>query len=266
MSINITEDFLFSSAFINSVWAIAAVCLIAPLLLYIFNAFRKRMSHVALAAGLVAFILLGYLLSGIVLGGLKQGFLSALYYTAIEVAGAYAIMRWLAKKNPTPGVPIGYAIGYSAIPMIIFKGVSALVKLSVANSYNKLGYADFLKNYDGTDLNVALITLNEYAAETLEYHLLIAAEYLLGFALTVGTVRLIWYSIHGDRRQPSWLFLVAAMLLRFAAEYCYQAEYSIVTQCTYYALAAITFIASLVAAKLWDNPETYTQRVSRKHL
>ncbi|MDR2606418.1 MAG: YhfC family intramembrane metalloprotease [Oscillospiraceae bacterium] len=262
----ITEEFQFSGAFVNSLWAIAAVCLAAPLLFYVFNAFKKRMSHAALAGGVIGFIALGYGLNSVALGGVERGALSALYYTIIEVAGAYAIMRWLAAKRADRSVPIGYALGYSAIPMLIMKGYGALMKLSVANAFNELGLTAFLESVDSGDRDALLATLNEFAAETLQTHLMIVAEYLLSFALTIGTVRLVWYSIHGEKRAANWGFLAAAIVLRFGAEYFYQSEYSIVTQCAYYFVCAVTFGASLLAARLWDNPETYTQHLSRKRL
>jgi hypothetical protein len=262
----ITGEFRFSTAFINSLWAIAAVCLAAPLLFYIFNTVKKRMSHASLAAGIAGYIVLGYALSAVALGGLERGALSALYYAAIEVAGAYGIMRWLAAKRADSSIPLGYALGYSAIPMLIIKGYGALMKLSVANAFNDLGITAFLDSVDNGDKDALLAMLNEFAAETLQDHMMIAAEYLLGFALTVGTVRLIWYSIHGERRPANWGFLAAALILRFGAEFFFEAEYSIITECAYYAISAVAFGVSLLAARLWDNPETYTQRLSRKRL
>jgi hypothetical protein len=247
-------------------WMIAAACLLPPLMYYIFYVYRRNLKQLAVLTGLAAYAVFGYILPGFVVPGISGAVPRALYIACSEVAGIFIAFKLTAKAWDTNANAFGLTVGFAVIPIIIMRGFTAMSKLAIVTSLNDTGYSALAESMPTENRAALDDMLTALANETTAQHMLIAAEYLCAFALIVGITRLIWYSFHGERREPNIMFVFAALLLRSLAEIFYQTPYSIVSECAYYVVSLAAFAASVLAAKFWDEPERFTERLSGKRL
>jgi hypothetical protein len=233
---------------------------------YIYYVYRRNLKQLAIFTGLIAYVIFGYILPGFVIPRTGGTMLRVLYIACAEVAGIFLAFKLTAKAWDTSANPSGLAVGFAIIPIIIMRGFTAMSKLAIASSLNDAGYVSLLESAPAENRQALDDMLNALAGETASQHILIATEYLCTFALIAGTVRLIWYAFHGERREPNIMFVFAALILRILAEFFYQSPYSIASECAYYLISLAAFGASVLVSRFWDDPERFTERLGRKRL
>jgi uncharacterized membrane protein YhfC len=263
----ITLDYQFPQEIVTGLTTMAGACLLLPLLYFILFTARRKISFAAILAGAFSFAL--FVLIWTVLQGETNAAnipLNALYVSVLEFAGCYLPLRLLSKRNDTPKTPVGFALGFAVIPIVVIYGVKSLNELSFVNSFNREGYENMLALMPDEISRAAMLAeVERLAGGTLTNYALITFEYVCGFLMTVGLCRLIWYTLGGRKLSTNVLYLIVLLVLRLTVEIFYQMPYSIGSQYTYYAGAMLIFGLSLLAAKFFDPKVFYTERLGKHY-
>jgi hypothetical protein len=111
------DDLVFAPELTGALFILLFTCLMLPVLYYIWTAYKRRLNHLALLAGLSAFFIFGYALSGFLLGtfapmaaGEKTyptlyALGRALLTAASETVGIWAALLALSKRFSSPASP-----------------------------------------------------------------------------------------------------------------------------------------------------------------
>ena len=258
----ITDDFMFTGDYIYAFWGVAGACILLPLLYGLFYGFKRNIDWIAVVVGAVA-----GLITDINPNITTNLYVTALWITVEDCAVMYILLRIIGNFRKGVRVPIGLALGWILIPVTILQGLSAIGMISSMQQVNEDVLAAVIAGIAEYDREAFRETLAILAAEPVGTYFKLAAACVARFIMTIGVCRLLWYSLHGDRRPPHPLFILAGFGMRFIAELFYQtSREALASLVLYYVSAALVLAGSIVAAKYWDNPEVFEDRLSEKKL
>lgn len=263
----------FPDSFIAAMFLLLIVCCVLPIFYFIYYAFKRKINYISILAAVAAFLLFGYYLNGILLGSIvpedKIARSGTAGYAVIRsviagitnVGGICICLRFLAKRYETVNTPISFGLGYPLYVMIMEGGANAMYRISMAYAVNKEGLETVLESVEEAQRSSLLEQLEDMAASPLAEYYYSAGKYAAYFIICIALSRLIWYSVHGERRKPLWLFVPAAFVLRFLMElpialYTSKAVDGLaLTSVLYFIAALIALAASIVVSRMWDNKD-----------
>ena len=257
----ISDDFIFNNAYVYAFWGLAAACIVLPLFYGLYYGFKRNIDWVALVIGVIA-----GLITDVNPNTTTNLYVTSLWVTVEECAVMYIILRIVSNFKKGSRVPVGLALGWLIIPVTILQGLAAIGMISSMQQVNSDGLAAVIAGIAEHDREPFREALTLIASEPPGTYFLLAATCVARFILTVGVCRLLWYSLYGERKNPHPLFILAAFGMRFIAELFYQTRPAITSMIMFYIVSAMILVGSLIAAKYWDNPVVYEDRLSNKKL
>ncbi len=261
-----TEAF-FSGALLGALTVLFAVCILVPVMYYIWNVYRRRMSHIAILGGLAAFFLFGYVLSQSLLQGLQPerlglwgyGLLSALIAAVCDVGGILLGLWFLHRQQGSVRVPTGFGLGYRLFEMFYLGGLNTFIRLSYVMSVNNDGLEAVLGQVEESSRGALELQLRSLAESSVGMYWMSAVDYAARFTLTVAVTRLLWYALEGGRKPADRRFVALGFGLSFLCElmlslHAAGAAY-VPCAAAYYVLVALALGLSFAAAGQRDDPE-----------
>lgn len=224
------ETLTFSNELTGALFALFFTCIMLPVLYYIWMAYRKRLNNIAMLAGIASFFVFGYFLSGFLLGtfapeakAAEIGVINYALRRAVCVAIAEAGGLWLSlyalsKRYNTIKVPTGLGLGFQLFNLLYLGGINSFIRLGYVMSVNKNDLQTVLDSVEAQYAPQFEALLRDLAASDPYVYVMSAVDYVCMFILTAALCRILWYSIEGGRKESSKLFIIAAFVLRLAAE------------------------------------------------
>lgn len=223
------SEIVFSGALVGGYFALAAVCVLAPVLYLIYYTFKKKINLLAVLAGIAGSFVFGYLMLGFALGSfapqaqaetdaVKYALTSALCTGAVEGVGFFIAMFALRKKWDETDTPISYALGYSLFTMLVVRGANAFIRLGEVYTTNSKGLDAVLSSVSGEAVEVLRRELTDISLiEPIKIYIS-AIDCVVLFAVMAALCRIMWYSVCSDGRKRFDLALVG-IILRAAMEF-----------------------------------------------
>jgi len=225
------SELVYSGGLLTALTVLFAVCILVPVMFYVWTVYRRRMNHVAILAGVAAFFLFGYLLaenllrllaptgSYAAMGMWPYALVRALSVAVSEVLGITAGLWFLHRQGHTTlRVPNGLGLGFRLFEMFYLGAVSALIRLVYVMSVNRDGLAAVLAEVDETQRTALELQLRSLAEGSVGNYWMSAVDYICRFIVPVVLARLIWYAFEGGREQEDRRFVAIAFGLDFACE------------------------------------------------
>lgn len=264
---------IFSDGYIAAMLFLLIVCCTLPILYFIYFAFKRKISYVSILAALAGYLLFGYYLNGILMKNIvpeaKIGQMSTVLYSIIRAlitgltntGGIYICLRLLSKRYDSINTPISFGLGYPLYVLIMEGGANAMYRMSMAYTVNREGVQKVLESVEEAERSNLLEQLEEMAASPLADYFYSVGKYAAFFIMGIALSRLLWYSLRGEKRAPSWLFIPAVILFRFFMElpialYTSRATDNLVlTSVIYCVIALAALAASIIVSNMWDKGE-----------
>ncbi len=260
-------EFAFSGELLGALTVLFAVCILVPVMYYVWNVYRRKLSHVAILGGLAAFFLFGYVLSQSLLRGLDPealgtwgyALLSALIAAACDTAGIFLGLWLVHRQQGTIRVPIGFGLGYRIFEMFYLGGLNTFLRLSYVMTVTNDGLESVLSQVEEGQRAALESQLRNLAESNVGMYWMSAVDYAARFALTVALARLVWYAIEGGRKPEDKRLIALAFGLDLLCElmlslHAAGASY-VLCAIVYYVLVAFALCLSFYAAKQRDDPE-----------
>jgi len=263
----------FPDGFIAAMLLLLIVCCTLPVLYFIYFAFKRKINYVSILAAIAGYLLFGYYLNGILMinivpeariqqtGVVFYSVVRALIVGLANVGGIYVCLRLLSQRYDSLNTPISFGLGYPLFVLIMEGGANSMYRMSMAYTVNKEGIQKVLGSVEEAQRSKLLEQLEEMAASPLADYYYSVGKYAAFFIAGIGLSRLLWYSLRGERRKPSWLFIPAALILRFLMElpiglYTSGATDNMaLTSIIYCAVSLAALAASIIVSKMWDEGE-----------
>lgn len=264
---------VFPGGYITAMTLLLIICCTLPVLYFIYFAFKRKINYVSIFAAVIGYLLFGFYLNNILLanivpetkieqtGAVMHSVIRALLTGLTNAGGIYICLRLLSQRYDTLNTPISFGLGYPLYGLIMEGGANAMYRLSIAYTVNKEGVQKVLETVDEAQRTSLLEQLEDMAASPLAGYYYSVGKYAAFFIIGIALSRLLWYAIRGEKRAPSWLFIPAAVLLRFFMELPIAlstsgaADNQALASIIYCAVAVAALAASLIVSKLWDPDE-----------
>jgi hypothetical protein len=259
----ISDSFRFTQSQIMSVWAIAGACILIPLFYAAYFGFKRKLNLPSIIAGAIVGAL-----CALVPNNANSVPVQAFWIAAEETAAMYICLRIVGNSHNSPAAARGLALGWVIVPIVAFTGITgALPMVSSMQIFNEEGLASITQNLSPLERDAFLESLSQVANTTPLTNVMLALKCAGAIAITIGSARLLWYSLKGERKPPHWCFIVIAALLRTAAELLnLRFSLSLLDSLAYFAAALVTLALSIAAARSRDNPDLLEDRLSRRKL
>ncbi len=260
-------EFSYSGELLGALTVLFAVCILVPVMYYVWNVYRRKLSHIAILGGLAAFFLFGYVLSQTLLRGLdpaEQGMwgyalLSALIAAACDVGGIFLGLWLVHRQQGTVRVPIGFALGYRIFEMFYLGGLNTFIRLSYVMTVMNDGLEAVLSQVEESQRPALELQLRSLAEGSVGMYWMSAVDYAARFALTVALARLLWYAIEGGRKPEDRRFVALAFGLDLLCELMLSLHAAggsyVLCAIVYYVLVALALCLSYSMARQRDDPE-----------
>lgn len=264
-------ELVFSDGLVTALGVLFAVCLLMPVMYYVWSVYRKKLNHAALLGGLAAFFLFGYLISGVLLGALapesrlaelgmwRYALGRALSVAVAEAGGMWLALWFLHRQYATVRVPIGFGLGFRLFDLLYLGAFNAMFRLANALTVNKEGLQVLLDNVEAEAAPALELQLRALAASSPKLYLMSAVDYVCMFALSVALSRILWYTLEGGKLSADKRLLVPAFLLRFFAELMLALDRAggnyQVCAAIYYVLVAAAVCLAYYLSRQRDDPE-----------
>ena len=262
--------FSFSGELLGALTVLFAVCILVPVMYYVWNVYRRRLSHIAILGGLAAFFLFGFVLSQGLLRSLAPAsaqesgpwgyaLLSAAVSAACDVGGIFLGLLLLHRQQGTIRVPTGFGLGYRVFEMFYLGGMNAFIRLSYVMNVNNDGLEAVLQQVEEGQRASLELLLRNLGESSVGIFWLSAVDYAVRFALTAALTRLLWYAVEGGRKPADKRFLALAFGLDLFCELMLSLKAAgasyVLCASVYYVLAALALCLSYYAARQRDDPE-----------
>ena len=224
-------ELVFSGGLMTALTVLFAVCILVPVMFYVWTMYRHRMNHVAILAGVAAFFLFSFLLaenllnllapegSYAAMGMWPYALVRALCVAVSEVLGITAGLWFLHRQgHATLRVPNGLGLGFRLFEMFYLGAVSALIRLVYVMSVGRDGLAAVLDQVDETQRTALELQLRNLAESNVGTYWMSAVDYVCRFTVPVVLARLIWYAFEGGRESADRRFIAIAFGLDFGCE------------------------------------------------
>lgn len=261
----------FPAPLVSALTVLFAVCILAPAMYYVWNVYKRKLSHPAILGGLCCFFLFGYWLSGVLLGLLAPearmaslgmwgyGLRRAVCVAVSEVGGMSLLLWFLHRSEQTIRVPIGFGLGFRLFDMLYLGAMNTLIRLSYAMTVNREGLDAVLTQVEEGQRPELLAQLQALSGSSPRTYWLSAVDYACMFALTVALSRLLWYAFADGRKAADRRFLPLVLALRFVAElllalYAAGGRFTICAA-AYYVLTAAAVCLAFYVSRRRDDPE-----------
>ena len=257
----------FSGELLGALTVLFAVCILVPVMYYVWNVYRRKLSHVALLGGLAAFFLFGYVLSQNLLRGLDPAvlgtwgyaLLSAFIAAACDTAGIFLGLWLLHRQQGTVRVPIGFGLGYRVFEMFYLGGLNTFLRLSYVMTVTNDGLESVLSQVEESQRPALELQLRSLAESGVGMYWMSAVDYAARFALTAALARLLWYAVEGGRKPEDKRLIALAFGLDLLCElllslHAAGAPY-VPCAAAYYVLVAGAVCLSYYEARQRDDPE-----------
>lgn len=264
-------EIVFSDGLLTALTILFAVCILVPVMYYIWNVYRKRMNHVAMLAGLVVFFFFGYWVSGVLLAQIapesriaEQGaglyaLLRALCVAVSEIGGTWLALAFLKRSHSGIAVPIGFGLGFRLFDFLFLGAMNSLLRLSNAMTANREGIGTLIDAAGADHAEALRLQLQVLAESDPKMYWMSAIDYICLFVLSVALARILWYGLEDGKLPADKRLIGLAFLLRFACEFMlamYKAGGSYkLCAAIYYVLVAGTLCIAYALSRRYDDPE-----------
>lgn len=268
----------FSSELVGALTVLFAVCILVPTMYYVWNVYRRKLSHIAILGGLAAFFIFGYLVAETLLrllapasrmeamGMWPYALVRALCVAASETAGISFALWYLHRQHGTIRVPIGFGLGFRLFEMFYLGALNTLLRLSTVMSVNQNGPEEILSQVNEGQREAFELQLRELAESSVGMYWMSAVDYACRFILAVVLARLIWYAFEGGRLPEDKRLIGAAFGLDFLCElmlalHAAGASYPLCAS-FYYVFVALGVCLIYAVSRRRDDP----QRLTAEHV
>lgn len=267
------SELTFSGGFIASMFILLFACSTLPILYFIFYAFKRKINYMAILAAIAGYILFAILINGILqsiiapdskieqVGAVLHSIIRSVLVGLTSAGGAYILLRLLASRYDSIKTPISFGLGFPLYALIMEGGSNAMYRLSMAYTVNEKGLSAVLETVDTAQRASLQAQLESIAATPLSEVFYTAGKFACFFIISVAIARLLWYSLRGDRRAPSWIFLPIAVALRTLLElpialYATGAiDNYAVSNILHYGVTVLALLISILVSMQYDNKE-----------
>ena len=264
-------DITVSGSVLTSMGIAMGVSLGLPFLFILAN--RRKMMLVPVLAGILCYCVFSYLIAGCLCGGVlsELGLSPAVYALAqalvcgiVVTGGHYLAYSCLLKNRTGGGVPLSYALGYSAVRLVFVGGAQMFSSISLAAAVNNNGLEKVASIVEDRE---ELYRLVSQLAETPPYvYLLGGLELVCFFLLTVSMSVLVWRAEAKRDRTALIASFAAAAATAFVMELYSSGGTAniILTETVYMAVtAAMTAYSYIAYRKTFGSPQYVADPVSR---
>ena len=264
---------MFSPQLVTALSMTFAVCILIPVMYYVWMVYQRRISHVGILAGLAAFFLFSYLIPGILLGQLAPesamgsmgqwpyAIVRALCIAVSDVAGMALGLWFLHRQERTLRAPIGFGLGFRLFDMLWLGALNVLAPLSSAMTVNRDGLESVLSQVEADKVGALELQLRALAETSPKVYWLGMVDYVCKFALAVALTRILWYAFEGgrepaDRKCGAMVFVLKFLCELMLALYAAGGKYQLCSA-AYYVLTAATVCLAYFLATHRDDPEQF---------
>jgi len=267
----LSMELTFPSNLIAALTILFAVCILVPTMYYVWNVYKKKLSHTAIIGGLCCFFLFGYWFSGLLLGSLapesrmqemgmwSYSLIRALCVSISEIGGMTLLLWFLHRSQRTIRVPIGFCLGFRLFDFFYLGAMNTVIRLSYAMTVNQDGVDAVLSQVDAEQVPALRLQMEALAESSPATYWMSAVDYICMFALSAALSRLIWYALEGGKKPEDKRMIPLCFALRFLCEAMLALDASggsyRLCAAVYYVLVAGSVCLAFYVSRQRDDPE-----------